>query len=405
MLTQLEIAAGVPLPQASAPLPVPPTSLEPGEALERSVLRALLRPPCLVSFSGGCDSSLVLAATATLARRAGLALPVPVTMRSRGEDAAEERDWQETVIAHLGLEEWERIDVGDELECIGPIAQEVLLRHGVLWPANAHFHVLQLRLAAGGSLLTGIGGDELFSRSGWARLHRVLGARTVPRPRDVLHLGAALAPAAVRRRIITAMSEVELQWLRPAAQQAVLQALAREGAAEPLSWRKRFGWLLGARYLRLGIQSLSLLAHDYDVELHHPLLDPVLAGSLAALPRGRRFEDRPGALTSLFGDLLPAAVASRRSKASFADTLWGPASRAFAEAWSGEGVDPEIVDVDGLRRRWRVERAAGPHTLLQALWLARSRQAPSVSRRRSSVSDIAPHECGRRSSQADKALS
>jgi len=34
---------------------------------------------------------------------------------------------------HLGLEEWVRLDVGDELELSAP----VLSRYGVLWPANA----------------------------------------------------------------------------------------------------------------------------------------------------------------------------------------------------------------------------------------------------------------------------
>ena len=406
MLTGLEIAAGVPLPSVRAEPGLARTTLEPREALDRAVRRALERSPCLVSFSGGCDSSLVLAAAVRVARREGLPAPVPVTMVSRGEPAAEERAWQEEVVRYLGVDAWERVEVGEELDCVGPVARPLLLRHGVLWPPNAHFHVLQLQLAPGGSLLTGIGGDELFSRSSWARLRSVLAVRAVPVPRDALRLAAAAAPSPVRRRVATARGGPELPWLRPEAQGQVTRALAREAADEPVRWRARFAWLLSQRYVSLGVQGLEELAREHGVAIHHPLLDRGLAAALASLPRSRRFEDRPQALTSLFGDLLPPAVASRRSKASFAGVLWGPESEAFARRWNGEGVDPEIVDVDALGRRWHDERQPGPHTLLQSLWLAEAHQtAPSASSRRSSVPGSASQERGLRSSHAGSALS
>ena len=50
-------------------------------ALEAAIMPALLRSPCLVSFSGGRDSSAVLAVAARLARGAGLADPIPITIR------------------------------------------------------------------------------------------------------------------------------------------------------------------------------------------------------------------------------------------------------------------------------------------------------------------------------------
>ena len=55
--------------------------LTPLAALEEAILPALRRPPCLVSFSGGRDSSCVLAAATRAARREGLQPPVPVTLR------------------------------------------------------------------------------------------------------------------------------------------------------------------------------------------------------------------------------------------------------------------------------------------------------------------------------------
>ena len=55
----------------------------------------------------------------------------------------------------------------DELDFVGPIAAEGLRRHGVLFPANAHMIVPLAREARGGSLLTGVGGDDTFGQWPW----------------------------------------------------------------------------------------------------------------------------------------------------------------------------------------------------------------------------------------------
>ena len=104
MLTPLEIAAGAPLPDRMRGRPAA-TRLTPAEALGAAVLAAVRRTPCVVSFSGGRDSSLVLSAAVAAARREGLRLPVPLTVRVRGDADAEERGWQELVVRRLGIEE------------------------------------------------------------------------------------------------------------------------------------------------------------------------------------------------------------------------------------------------------------------------------------------------------------
>jgi asparagine synthetase B (glutamine-hydrolysing) len=369
MLNPLELAAGVPLPTGHGLTPVEQSPLSPRAALELAVLPALRRPPCIVSFSGGCDSSLVLAAAVDAARRHGLRPPVPLTIRVREDAASDEREWQELVVRHLLLSDWITLEVGEELDCIGDLAQGVLLRHGVLWPANVHFHVPQLEHAAGGSLVTGIGGDEVFGRSAWERLRLVLARQARPELRDVLRLAAALAPPALRARVEERRAEVELDWLQPEARREVVAALVRGAVSEPVGWRRRFSWALGLRPLRLGLESLDLLGDDYAVAVRHPLLDPAFVASLASLPASARFTNRNEALESHFMDLLPAALVSRRTKAVFTAPLWGEASREFAAAWDGAGVDPRLVSVDALVHRWRVERQPGPHTLLQSLWL------------------------------------
>jgi len=403
MLTALEIAAGFPLPLRRRPARLPGSTVDPRAAFADSILPALQRPPCIVSFSGGRDSSLVLAVAVDLARCEGLPLPVPVTVRFSTDPASSEEDWQQLVVRHLGLDDWVRIDVADDLDCIGPAAQQILLRHGVLWPANVHFHVPQLERARGGSVVTGVGGDEAFSLSGWARLRSVLGRDARPEAKDVLRLGAALAPLPVRRRITVARNEVELEWLTPNAQRSVIGALAEEAAAEPIRWRPRFDWLTSLRYLEIGQRSFDLVARDWDVEMHHPFLAPAFLAALASLPRARHFAGRTEALETLFAGVLPPGLESRGSKAVFADALWGSASRVFVSRWDGSGVDPELVDVETLRRRWQADQFAGPHTLLQSLWLAQA--SPSASSSSSSTSGIADQERGRRSSQAGKALS
>ncbi|MGH3092626.1 MAG: hypothetical protein ACRDOG_09935, partial [Gaiellaceae bacterium] len=70
-LSPLEIAAGVVF-GSERRRSLPRTRRSPRHSLEDAVRPALLRPPCAVSFSGGRDSSLVLAVAAHVARSDGL---------------------------------------------------------------------------------------------------------------------------------------------------------------------------------------------------------------------------------------------------------------------------------------------------------------------------------------------
>jgi asparagine synthetase B (glutamine-hydrolysing) len=344
----------------------------PLRALEIAMLPALRRPPCLVSFSGGRDSSAVLAVATATARCEGLPLPIPVTNVFPGAAATDESEWQERVVSHVGLEDWVRLEHDDELDCVGPVATDVLRRHGLVFPFNAHFHVPLLRLAAGGSLLTGIGGDEALSPSSWSRVVDVLRGRVRPQPRDILWVGFALSPQVLRRTILRRCQlGPAYAWLKPAARRAFTSALVAQAATEPLAWAAHIDWVRRLRYLRIGLGSLRLLASDDDVRISHPFLDRGFANALATMPRDERFSSRRGAMRELFGTLLPTEILERSSKTEFNEAFWVKPSRALAAAWEGKGVDEDLVDAEALAVEWASpEPDPRSFLLAQSVWLA-----------------------------------
>jgi asparagine synthetase B (glutamine-hydrolysing) len=358
-----------------------PTALGPREALEHVALAALRRPPCLVSFSGGCDSSAVLAVAAHVARREGLPLPIPATNRFPGLEEADETGWQERVVDHLGLDDWIRLDWTDELEILGPYGTELLRRHGVLVPFNAHFHAPVFELARGGALLTGVGGDEAFeppSRTLAAlALHR---HRRTPR-RRLPRLAFELAPGPVRALVEGADMRrfAPFHWIRPSRRLAISLGYASWAAREPTAAAGSVRWWWRNRTLQCNLAAKRVLALAHDVHAAHPFADELF---LAALARGRAgLWPRRRALHALLGDLLPADVIDRQSKAGFNGAFWGSRSRAFAAAWAGEGVDSDDVDAERLRAEW-AKPEPDPHSfaLLQHAWLARSALGAQVER-------------------------
>jgi hypothetical protein len=126
-----------------------------------------------------------------------------------------------------------------------------------------------------------------------------------------------------------------------------------------------------SRYLEVSRGIVAALTHDADVELVEPFLDPrFFHAILSELPE-EGFPSRNAALESFFGDLLPAAVVRRTSKAIFTESFWGPDSRDFANGWDGRGLDPSLVDPDALRSHWlRPRPDLRSATPLQAAWLA-----------------------------------
>lgn len=379
-LTPLEVATGMVLgttgevahDEVDRPHPRDPLA-----ALDSEILPALLRPPCLVSFSGGRDSTAVLAAATSLARREGLPVPIPITNVFPAAPASDERGWQEQAVRHLGLPDWVRLEHTDELDVIGPYAQRVLRAHGLVWPSNVHLHLPLLDVARGGSMLTGIGGDELFLAARQVPPPWVLSGAARARPRALFALGFAFMPRPLRRAVIARQAPVDAAWLRPRGRRAAKALMAADGAAEPRRLRERMAWWRRLRYLDIGVGAMELTARDTDVHLAHPLLARPFWRAVGAVAAPRGFASRTEGTRRLFGTLLPESIVARTSKASFQEPLWTARCREFALTWDGSGVPAEWVDAQALARHWREERpSAQTFTLLQAAWLALNCPSP-----------------------------
>jgi hypothetical protein len=366
-LTPLEIAAAMPLPGlVAARAPTRSAAASPLEALTDAVRDALARPPCLVSFSGGVDSSVILAIAVHLARREGLPAPVPITWRFTDAPLAYESHWQERVIADLAVHDWVRLSATDELDFTGPIALEILLRHGLMWPPNAFLHAPLIERAAGGCLLTGAGGDQLTVL--WHRRWRALAdARARRRPaelRDGARLLAAHAPLAARR-LWERRSDGNLPpWLTAPAARQVERALRGERAENPVRYDRYLAWLSRRRELAMQRASLDRLGSDAGVIVASPLFDERFLSALARAGGRDGFGGRSPTLRHAAGALWPAALDERRGKARFGEVFWRAPSRALAEGWDGHGVDHALVDEAALRRAWR-----GPKPDLRAALL------------------------------------
>jgi hypothetical protein len=335
------------------------------------MLVALQKSPCIVSFSGGRDSSAMLALAAFVARREGLPLPVPVTFRFPEIPSTHESEWQEMVVRHVGLEHWERLDLTSELDLLGDTARACLTRHGVAWPPNAYFHVPVFQAAQGGSVVTGVDGDGLFGDWRWCHAQAVLHRRVPFEMRDVARMGFAFAPPPVRRLAINQRQHFVPPWLRPGAQRDFSAAVISRAVGEPRRWDRRVAWHASSRALFIALANLALIAADSNVTVIHPFLDPGFLGALAAEGGAVGFGDRTSAMAHLFADLLPTETIGRSTKAEFGRAVWRQGARAFASTWDGSGVDHAMVDPDLLRAAWSVENPViHSWTLLHQAWLA-----------------------------------
>ncbi|MBD8078933.1 asparagine synthase-related protein [Cellulosimicrobium arenosum] len=364
----LEIASGWVFGRTRAPQ-IPRTGGA-RAVLEAVVRESLAAAPTFVGFSGGRDSSLVLAVAAHVARRDGLPLPVPLTLTFPGVAGADETEWQELVLAHLGLRERVVVRVTDEMRLLGEAARAGLASRGLVFPAVAQVDGVRLAQATGGYLLTGEGGDDVLNRRRGTPLYllrRRLATPALPTRRLLREVAGALRPVRTlpRGRYRDALPE----WLRQDAASEAASRLAADDTS-PLRWDRAVHGLLGSRATHVVLNNLSVVAREHDVRYVHPLVDPRFVGALAVDGGAWGFAGRTDVMRRLAADLLPDAVLARTSKAWFNATRWGPEERAFARSWDGSGIDRDLVDHDVLRASWATTAPpAAAELLLHAAWI------------------------------------
>lgn len=359
--------------------PLPDTTLTPRAALDAVLLPTLRSGPCYVAFSGGRDSSAILAAATELARREGLRLPIPVTRLHPGLSDTDESEWQRQVIDHLGLPEWIRLSfTGDELDLLGPDARAGVETSGALWPPALQPQRAMFRQLEPGWLLTGEGGDAVIGPRRGTALTLIRRRKRISGRLAVL-AATALAPRPLRRslQVRQLRGAGHERWLRPAALARHAALIADDNLAEPLRYDQGTWCILRQRYFAVLVQNFAAVAADYGLRALNPLLDPGFVAALANAGGRWGFDGRTDTFKALFSDVLPMPLLLRQSKASFNTAYTGPATREFARSWDGSGVDPELVDIEGLRGVWLSDRPTmATGQLLHSAWLAQQGAHP-----------------------------
>jgi asparagine synthase (glutamine-hydrolysing) len=297
-------------------------------------------------------------------------------LRYPGDTAATESDWQELVVGHLrerGLVvDWERCDITDEVDLVGPLAAPVLRGHRApVFPAAIAPTVLLTSLASGGALVTGNFGDEVLGGHRAALLRAVWRRRGRRMTRsDWYSAATAAAPGPVRARLLRARV-AEQPWLRRPLRDEVRDQQMADAMARPLAWDASVRAALRPRAVALGTTTRTVIAAERSCLLVEPFGEPAVVAAVARHGGRHGRLSRAEAVRLFGGELLPAALPGRTGKAYFNRSRFGPVSRAFAAGWTGAGVDDDLVDPDVLRAAWLAdEPPAGTALLLQQAWLA-----------------------------------
>ena len=362
------MALGMPLGVVPEALSLPSVNRSPRAELERIIEQQYAsQRPVFVCFSGGRDSSAVLAVAAHVARRLDAPLPVPVTLRFPDHPETDESRWQNMVVRHLGLTDWVVIERPDA-DLLDPVITSMLAARGLFYPSQIGSYLPIVAAAAGGVLLTGEGGDESFG--GWrfrAAVHPLAwGPRSAARAVAIaaLNRGTASMKRWYRRR------GSAWPWLTVAGRQAVDAALDDAAEREPVPWRGYLAWVFARRSWSLAQRTLADVGEASGCEIAHPLADPALLGALSSAWPWRGPVDRTDVMQAVVGDLLPQQIVARDDKAILASVFLGERAKAFIERWDGSGVDVEWVDRDALRDVWaRRYPYVGSFNLLHQAWL------------------------------------
>jgi asparagine synthetase B (glutamine-hydrolysing) len=340
--------------------------------LEETIAVLLDERPCYVEFSGGRDSSAVLAAAAEACRRSGHAAPVPVTL-AFPEPTGDEQ-YQEQVVEHLALTEWIVVRL-DDPDLLGEPARAFVAAHGLVWPATFSVRADALAKLPPGLFLSGEGGDEVLGprRASVAALPlRHLRRRQRPPASSLRTACVAVAPRVLRSRLAarSLLAGGYGAWLEPSLRSRYARRIADLGAAEPWRPARWAGYYLARPDVALGHAQVERLMAEAGHRWVAPLTSLRFVAAVGAA-RWHQHRGRTDFLRTHFADRLPASVIERRDKARFNSVYFGPRTREFARRWDGTGLPPG-VDAAWLKHHWATSPLvhSGTALLLHAAWLS-----------------------------------
>ena len=338
--------------------------------------RLLDDSPCFVLFSGGCDSSLILAAATAACRGTGHADPVAVTYRYSSVPAADERRYQELMVERLGLGEWIVVDLDDDGDLLGEPATAALREHGLVWPPAVLAHTAVLDRLDPGLVLSGEGGDEVFGpRRVTPVLEEGMRVRHGGRPSRAAARAVryVVAPRAWRARQARAgvSRAYAPDWLAPELRDDLVRRLGALDALEPLRPSRYFDYSMSLPWVWIGRRNVRAVHARFGLRWEAPLYDPTVHGALAGSVRWHEYRGRVTILRRHFAELLPAEIVERRTKGFYNAAYLGASTREFARRWTGRGL-PEGVDAEWLKEHWTSAEQihAGTSLLLHQAWLA-----------------------------------
>ena len=343
------------------------------EVLVEAIVERIDDRPVYVEFSGGCDSSVVLAASVQACRHVGHDLPIPLTFRFPLLPETDESDYQDVVLTHLGLDLGRREMITSEFDLLGPAAQRGLRELGVVWPAPAVATSDPYRELEPGLMLSGEGGDEVM---GPRRIAGIFRARDAARKGQAKAVGGnliqALGPEAARRRLMLRDGGLIPPWIEENEAANYIRQSSRLFCREPLR-PSQFGAAYSARpNVWLALHQITAIAAWAGQTYAAPLMDMAFVEAVNDLTPTGDLRNRFRVMRRHFGDYLPTSVVNRIDKRYLQGVYFNDYAREFARHWDGQ-INDDLVDSESLRQHWRDALPSGvwgqSFLLLQLAWL------------------------------------
>ncbi len=327
--------------------------------------------PVYVEFSGGCDSSVIIAAAQAACRAANHDDPIPLTYRYPLQPETDESDYQDAVLTHLGLGVGHRISITSEFDLLGPVAQRCMERHGLAWPAAGMVRTGVWEQLEPGTLLSGEGGDDALGPRRIAGLARAMRELKRRRPRAVAgNLVRTIGPRGQRMRRFDFKAG---EWLSAAEGKRFVALAAADPVGEPLSNGEFATWFTNRPAVRLANHQLIAMAASANQRFVAPFMDPAFVCAVDDLSPRWQLLDRRAVLRMHFADHLPKQLIDRTDKRFMSGVFFNEHAREFARHWDGR-IFVSGIDSEALRSHWTTaERdavSALSFMLLQAAWMA-----------------------------------